>query len=114
MSTANPGGGSGKCTLYRPPSHSGGLSSGQLAKDSSVYDVVVKNEGSTTIYEVKMPWSELGGIQPGFGSKIGVSLLLNDNDGAGRAATMAWGDGLNLRGRRRISASSRSSSPERA
>jgi hypothetical protein len=94
LSSANPGGGSGACTLYRPPAHSGGLSSGQLAKDSSVYEVVVRTEGTTTIYQVKMPWSELGGINPAFGTKIGVSLLLNDNDGKGKAATMSWGEGL--------------------
>ena len=94
LSSANPGGGSGACTLYRPPAHNGGLSSGQLAKDSSVYEVSVRTEGTTTIYQVKMPWSELGGINPAFGTKIGVSLLLNDNDGKGKAATMSWGEGL--------------------
>jgi hypothetical protein len=41
-----------------------------------------------------MPWSELGGINPAFGTKIGLSLLLNDNDGNSKAATMSWGDGL--------------------
>ena len=94
LSSASPGGGSGTTTLYRPPSHGGGLSSGQLAKDSSAYDLFIKTEGKKTVYQLRMPWSELGGIAPAFGSKFGLSLLLNDNDGAGKTATMSWGDGL--------------------
>jgi hypothetical protein len=94
LSSAAPGGGSGATTLYRPAAHCGGLSSGQLARDSSVYEIAIRTEGTTTIYELKMPWSELGGINPAFGTKIGLSLLLNDNDGNSKAATMSWGDGL--------------------
>jgi len=94
LSTASPGGGSGANTLYRPPAHCGGLSSGQLAKDSSVYDLAIHAEGKKTLYQLRMPWSELGGINPVFGSKFGISLMLNDNDGSGRAACMSWGDGL--------------------
>jgi len=30
----------------------------------------------------------------GSGAQFGLSLLLNDNDGAGRAAAMNWGEGL--------------------
>ena len=94
ISSASPGGGSGACTLYRPAAHCGGLPSGQLAQNSSVYDVSVKTTGTHTVYLIRMPWSDLGGINPAFGSKFGLSLMLNDNDGAGRAAAMVWGDGL--------------------
>ena len=59
-----------------------------------MYELFIKTEGNKTIYQLRMPWSELGGIAPAFGSKFGLSLLLNDNDGAGKAATMSWGDGL--------------------
>ena len=94
LSAASPGGGSGKFTLFRPPSHAGGLPSGQLARDSSVYDVLVKRDGNRTIYEARLPWSQLGAIPPVAGTRFGLSLQLNDNDGHGRAACMTWGDGI--------------------
>ncbi len=50
--------------------------------------------GESSTYELRIPWHELGGINAAFGSKFGLSLQLNDNDGAGRAASMTWGDGL--------------------
>jgi hypothetical protein len=94
LSAASPGGGSGKFTLYRPAAHAGGLPSGQLARDSSVYEVVVKREGTKTIYEARLPWSQLGAIAPVAGTQFGLSLQLNDNDGKGRAACMSWGEGI--------------------
>jgi len=94
ISSATPGGGSGKHTLYRPKAHSAGLASGQLAKDSSVYALAVKRTPGRTTYELRLPLAELGGLRPTFGGKFGMSLQLNDNDGAGRAAVMNWGEGL--------------------
>lgn len=87
-------GGSGKHTIFRPADRSGGLKSGSLAKDSSTYDIVVKRVGNTTTYEVAIPFNDLGGILGSFGGKFGLSLALNDNDGAGKAATILWGEGL--------------------
>jgi hypothetical protein len=94
LGSAPPGGGSGTCTLYRPPARCGGLSSGQLARDSSKYELSIRTDGPRAVYQVRLPWSELGGIEPAFGTSFGLSLLLNDNDGAGRAACLSWGDGL--------------------
>lgn len=93
LSSAAPGGGSGRNTLFRPAAHAGGHSSGQLARDSSVYEIAVVRKGDHTIYEARLPWSELG-IDGRFGAKLGLSLQLNDNDGAGRAAFISWGGGL--------------------
>ena len=93
LSPAAPGGGSGKHTLYRPATHCGGLSSGQLAKDSSVYELAIRRDGTRTFYEARLPWSELG-LTGRTGTKLGCSLQLNDNDGRGRAAHLSWGSGL--------------------
>lgn len=93
LSPAGPGGGSGTCTLYRPAARSGGLSSGQLAKDSSVFELAIRRVGNLTCYEARLPWSELGATGR-LGGKLGLSLQLNDNDGSGRAASIAWGDGI--------------------
>ncbi len=95
LSSAAPGGGSGKCTLYRPEAHSAGLKAGQLARDSSVYGVAVKTEGTITTYELRVPWSEVGaGFIPEMGTKLGLSLRLVDNDGTAAGAAMTWGMGL--------------------
>ena len=93
LSAASPGGGSGRVTLFRPAAHAGGLSSGQLAKDSSVHEIAITRSGDRTIYEARFPWSELG-VVGRFGTKLGCTLQLNDNDGAGRAASITWGAGL--------------------
>ncbi len=94
ISAASPGGGSGHHTLYRPASRAGGLSSGELAKDSSNYDLAIRRDGRFTRYEVRLPWSELGVTQPRPGSQIGLSLQLHDRDEADRSASMLWGEGL--------------------
>ncbi len=94
LSPASPGGGSGRHTLYRPAARSGGLASGHLAKDSSAYEIAIRRDGTRTTYEVRLPWSELGGVTPRLGAKLGLSLALHDNDGDGPAASMVWGEGL--------------------
>ena len=93
LSSVVPGGGSGKHTLFRPKERSGGQRSGHLFRDSSIYDMAVAQEKGVCIYELRIPFTELG-VQPGLGSKIGFSVQLNDNDGEGRAAQMNWGGGL--------------------
>lgn len=89
-----PGGGSGRHTLYRPPSRSGGLAAGQLARDSSVYELAIRREGFLTTYEMRIPWSETGGLTPAVGVKAGLSLQLIDSDGTAATGTMTWGGGL--------------------
>ena len=59
-----------------------------------MYELVVRPGSGRTAYELFMPYSELGGISGDVGVKIGLSLQLSDNDGAGRVACMNWGDGL--------------------
>lgn len=94
LSSIGPGG-SGKHTIFRPADKSAGLKSGSLAKDSSIYDLAIKHSNGKTTYEVRMPLTDLGGIRGSLGTKIGLSLQLNDNDGNGKAASMQWGGGLN-------------------
>ncbi len=94
VSAASPGSGSGKHTVFRPAAHSAGLASGQLAKDSSVYEVSVKRVGKDTCYELRIPWVDAGGVRPQPGTRLGLSLRLTDADnGAGRGSA-AWGRGL--------------------
>ena len=57
VSAASPGSGSGKHTVFRPAAHAAGLASGQLAKDSSTYEIAVKRAGKDTCYELRIPWT---------------------------------------------------------
>lgn len=94
IGAAAPGGGSGRHTLYRPESRSGGLRSGHLARDSSVYEVAVKRDGDITCYEVRIPWSETGLSGATIGTKAGLSMQLIDSDGTSARGVMTWGGGL--------------------
>jgi len=94
ISSAVPGGGSGLHTIYRPEQHCGGLRSGHLFRDSSVYEMAIARSPARCVYELRIPWSELGGAKPAFGAKLGFSVQLNDNDGRGLAAHMNWGGGI--------------------
>ena len=94
LSLANPGGGSGRTTLFRPKKYSLGLKSGQLAKDSSVYQVDFRREGGKTVYEVRIPWSEIPGFTPAKGASFGCNLVLIDADGTDGLGRMVWGADL--------------------
>ena len=94
MSLASPGGGSGKTTLFRPAKYSMGGKSGQLAKDSSVYQVSFAREGGKTVYDVVIPWSEIPGFTPAKGASFGCNLVLVDSDGGAGQGKMLWGADL--------------------
>ena len=93
LSSTVPGGGSGKHTLFRPKAHAGGRPSGHLFRDSSVYDLAIQHRDSVCVYELRVPFTELG-LQADLGAKVGLSVQLNDNDGHGPVAQMNWGGGL--------------------
>lgn len=95
LSKASPGGGSGACTLFRPTAFSHGAKSGQLAKDSSVYSISIERSGNATVYDLRIPWSEIPGFTPSRGATFGCTLVLFDSDGKkGSSGRMTWGGGL--------------------
>ncbi len=50
-----------------------------------------KGDGTGAItYEVAFPWSRLAPFQPKPGGDLGLSLILNEDDGQGRKSFMAW------------------------
>lgn len=93
ISSETPGGGSGMHTILRPPQYSGGRQTGHLFRDSSVYEMAVTYSEDFCIYELRIPLTEIG-VQGDIGTKIGLSIQLNDNDGDGLEAQINWGDGL--------------------
>jgi hypothetical protein len=93
ISSEIPGGGSGMYTIFRPPQYSGTHQPGHLFRDSSVYEMAVTYSDDFCIYELRIPLTEIG-VHGGIGTKIGLSIQLNDNDGHGLEAQMNWGQGL--------------------
>jgi hypothetical protein len=93
ISDQKPGGGSGLHTIFRPANFSGGRNGGHLMRDSSVYELSIAKSKGGCVYELRIPFSEIG-VQPGMGRKIAFSIQLNDNDGKGLGAHMNWGGGL--------------------
>ncbi|PZF85605.1 hypothetical protein C1I92_04360 [Jiangella anatolica] len=47
----------------------------------------------TTVYELALPWTEIPTVRPSDGL-MSLSLLLNENDGAGRTGYIEWGSGI--------------------
>jgi len=94
VSKASPGGGSGASTVYRPKRYSMGAKSGQLCKDSSVYQIDLKRTGTTTTYRLRIPWGEIPGFTPAKGASFGCNLVLFDADADAKRGRMVWGGGL--------------------
>lgn len=54
----------------------------------------VQRQGTTTVYEASLPWKELGVSAIAPPRTIGLSLIVNDNDGQGREGWLAYGGGI--------------------
>ena len=85
----------GKPVAYRFVSQSGETPIGEIEKGDN-FDFACKREGNVQTYELKLKWSELFGYEftPKIGDMLGFSVLLNDNDGAGRRGWMEYGSGI--------------------
>lgn len=59
-------------------------------------ELIVKREGSHTYYELSIPWDELIAGECDFKQleRIGFSMLVNDNDGAGRKGFIEYASGI--------------------
>ena len=87
----------GTPTIYR---HSSALTN--IADTSKVpgTDLAIVNDGKTTYYELKVPWSSLipnfteAGIKIEPGNEIKFGVILNENDGTGRKGWYKLGDGI--------------------
>lgn len=58
--------------------------------------LAVKRDGNYTNYEVKIPWGEITNKKVNLDllEKIGFSMLVNDNDGAGREGWVEYASGI--------------------
>jgi hypothetical protein len=58
----------------------------------------VRRTGTKTVYEAAIKWSDLlpQTLEPKSGALLGFSLLVNDNDGAGRRGWIEYMSGIGL------------------
>jgi len=88
---------SSTCTLFRPGSFSGGQAAGDMLSGSKGCEMAVKKSGDVLTYEIKIPLKTIGNIEAETGNRFGLSIQLNDSDGAGTKAFMKWGEGIKPR-----------------
>ncbi|OMD86814.1 MULTISPECIES: S-layer homology domain-containing protein [Paenibacillus] len=56
---------------------------------------VTRDEATkVTSYALALPWSEISPIRPAASDILSFSMLVNDNDGAGRKGYIEWGSGI--------------------
>jgi hypothetical protein len=48
-------------------------------------------------YEIAIPWQDIVPFQPGAGHDLGLAMIINENDGEGRAGFMGWFSGVHLK-----------------
>lgn len=61
---------------------------------SALPKVAISRKEKNTEYEIAFPWNSLAPLQPEAGSRFGISILVNDNDGRGRKGYLQWTDGI--------------------
>ncbi len=67
---------------------------GELSKEN--YVLKISNEGNSTIYEGKIPWSIIfpDGYTAAKNGELAITLLVNDNDGSVREGYLEFGSGM--------------------
>lgn len=59
-------------------------------KDMKIAIEQPKPGSGTRIYEIAIPWSRLAPFKPEAGANLGLTLLLNEDDGNNRDSYMMW------------------------
>ncbi len=74
------------------------IKTGLLNLEEEGIECKIKREGTTTVYELKMPWKCLvprGAVFTG-GKNVAFSMIVNDNDGQGRKGWLEYASGIGL------------------
>ncbi|MFD3261720.1 S-layer homology domain-containing protein [Paenibacillus lentus] len=77
--------------IYRWISMQGGAT-GLVSKGT--LNVTRDETSKITLYELALPWSEVYPIRAAVNQTLSFSMLVNDNDGAGRKGYIEWGSGI--------------------
>jgi len=80
-----------QCALYRRSS-----AQGEPEGPVTGFEAAAQPREGGMRYELRLPWTLLPGLTAKAGSPIGLSILVNDNDGLARDAWIEWGGGIGL------------------
>ena len=80
----------GKPVIYCHLSQNGKGANAPLRKSKLEF----RNENGRQLYRIDLDWSEIGFDNPAPGERLGFSLLVNSNAGAGRCGLLYWGEGI--------------------
>ena len=69
------------------------FSEGQAVAGKDQISAAASQQGNETVYEVKMPWKTIAAGKPA-NKVLPFTLLINDNDGAGRRGWIEWTPGI--------------------
>lgn len=64
--------------------------------DKENYELAIERDGTTTTYELKIPWTTVfpNGYMAERNGTMAITLLVNDNDGNGRKGYLEYGSGM--------------------
>lgn len=57
----------------------------------------VSETNGDRIYEVAIPWTRLAPFKPGVQANLGLTMVINEDDGTGRKSTIGWFGGVHLK-----------------
>jgi len=66
------------------------------------HSVKVKEDESGTIYEIALPWRDLWVSRPQPGTRLGLNVMVIDDDGRGTRKGVSWAPGLTQNRRREL------------
>ncbi|MBD2847771.1 beta-galactosidase [Paenibacillus sp. IB182496] len=69
------------------------FSDGAATGGAELVEAAVARDGGVTSYEVRLPWTAIASGPPSDG-RLPFTLLINDNDGAGRRGWIEWTPGI--------------------
>ena len=74
--------------------HLSGSGTVQVGEAKGFTVAAKRGAGGNVVYEVAIPWSHLAPFEPGPGANLGLSVILNEDDGQGRRGFMGWFSGV--------------------
>jgi len=71
----------------------------KLGEMKDVKFAIVADEKNSKVlnYEIAIPWSHLAPFKPGAGKDLGLSVMINEDDGSGRKSVMGFFGGVHLK-----------------
>ncbi|HBC85653.1 MAG TPA: hypothetical protein DCZ94_01735 [Lentisphaeria bacterium] len=73
-----------------------GTQAGEI-KDIKIAVKRLDENNGNVVYEVAIPWARIAPFKPAPGMNLGMSMIINEDDGPGRSSFMGWFSGVHLK-----------------